>query len=357
MKLRSRFLFKNKVPLLLWIVLIPFLYLLSVLYTLLMRIRRYLFAIGLLPSTKLPIVVIGVGNLSVGGTGKTPVVIELAKLLSHHGKVGVAMRGYRSSREHRSKCLIVTEQTSLSFQEVGDEGCLIRRHLPSVSLSIGKNRAQGAWELVQKKQIQYLLLDDGFQHLRIKKTADVLVIDASCGLGGYPLPLGWMREPWDLLKQADFILLNQPIGTQLGYLVAETLKKKYDKPMAIFEMPLIGFKDREDTMHSIEPGSRVGVFCGIGNPERFLHTLTSYPFHLEEVLILKDHEPITSFQLDQWMATCFKKGIKKIICTEKDMVKIPSSKLDSPKIVWACTDFNFVQGKEGFLSWIDSFSF
>ncbi|MFQ5817671.1 MAG: tetraacyldisaccharide 4'-kinase, partial [Terriglobia bacterium] len=166
---------------------------LAFLYAQFMRTRAVLYARGTLRARRLPAKVISVGNLTVGGTGKTPLVLWLAQRLQARGlKVAVLSRGYgRLTQEAR-----IFADGSPRVEEAGDEAVLLARRLVGVLLGIGGDRFAVGLHLAEKHHPDVFLLDDGFQHLRVARDLDIVVLDASDPFGGgYVLPAGRLREP------------------------------------------------------------------------------------------------------------------------------------------------------------------
>jgi tetraacyldisaccharide 4'-kinase len=165
---------------------------------------------GLLRTRKLSIPVISIGNLTVGGTGKTPTTIYLARLLQGMGKrVGVLSRGYRGAASGDANVVSDGEKLRLGPGEAGDEPFLIAEKLPGIIVLTGKDRGL-AGEYAQKNfLIDVALLDDGFQHIKLKRDLDILLLDGINPLGnGYLLPRGNLREPPESIRRAHLVLVT-----------------------------------------------------------------------------------------------------------------------------------------------------
>src|SRR2546426_2611107 len=178
---------------------------LSRLYGLAMRARASLYARGLLKQQSLPCRVISVGNLTIGGTGKTPVVIAVATALRDRGrKVGVISRGYK--RRSRTSILEISDGRTLRGDpgDSGDEPFLIAQRCPGVPVAVGADRPRVGRYLLDRHHIETLILDDGYQHLALRRDVDLLVVDAAAPFGnGYLLPRGRLREPLSSMARAS----------------------------------------------------------------------------------------------------------------------------------------------------------
>src|SRR2546422_4631912 len=189
---------------------------LSRLYGLAMRARASLYARGLLKQQSLPCRVISVGNLTIGGTGKTPVVIALATALRDRGrKVGVISRGYK--RRSRTSILEISDGRTLRGHpgDSGDEPFLIAQSCPGVPVAVGADRPRVGRYLVDRFDLDTLVLDDGFQHLALRRDMDILVLDAGAPFGnGYLLPRGRLREPLSAMERASAVLVTRASQAQ-----------------------------------------------------------------------------------------------------------------------------------------------
>src|SRR3989442_6529994 len=184
---------------------------LSYLYGLAMRARAALYARGLLRQQILPCRVISVGNLTVGGTGKTAVVIALAAALRDRGgKLGVISRGYK--RRSGTSILEISDGRTLRGHpgDSGDEPFLIAQRCSGVPVAVGADRPLVGRYLVDRFDLDTLVLDDGFQHLALRRDMDILVLDAGAPFGnGYLLPRGRLREPLSAMERASAVLLTR----------------------------------------------------------------------------------------------------------------------------------------------------
>ncbi|STO93660.1 lipid A 4'kinase [Haemophilus pittmaniae] len=274
--------------------LLPF----SLLFWLISQVRRSLFQLGILATYRAPKPVIIVGNLSVGGNGKTPVVVWLVEQLRQRGlKVGVISRGYGSRAE--SYPLLVSAQTDPKCG--GDEPVLIAKRT-GAAVAISANRREAVELLLKSADCDLIIADDGLQHYKLQRDLEIVVMDAQRALGnGFVLPAGPLRELPGRLKSVDFVITN---GGQNVYSDAVMqLKPHYAVNLHSGELrPLNSFSE--------------GVaMAGIGNPQRFFTMLEDLGIHLSQTYAFADHQPFDEQLLNAMSRT------QPLFMTEKDAVK------------------------------------
>jgi tetraacyldisaccharide 4'-kinase len=275
---------------------------LSWIFQLVVTVRRKLYAVGLLPSGHPGVPVIVIGNISVGGTGKTPLTLWLAGQLAGRGlKVGIATRGLGGAT--RNARLVPPDADPLEF---GDEPVLLARRA-GCPVCVAASRFDAARELVAKG-CQAILCDDGLQHLALRRDLEVAVVDAARGLGnGWMLPAGPLRESVRRLDKVDMVVLN---GTQSPVLAvsADRVVRMALEPGAVHSLA----GHRLARLHDFRAGP-VHAFAGIGNPERFFSMLRANGIELR-AHPFADHHP--------YDASDFATGdAYPILMTEKDAVK------------------------------------
>jgi tetraacyldisaccharide 4'-kinase len=279
----------------------PLLRPLSALYGLFMRLRRAAYSRGWLASRHPGLPVIVVGNLTVGGTGKTPLVIWLAEQLRAAGqRPGVVLRGYGGYA--RAPRLVVASDEA---EAVGDEAVLIARRV-AVPVAVGVDRVAAA-QLLARRGCTLVLADDGLQHLALRRDFSIAVIDGARGFGnGALLPAGPLREPASLLDAVDVLVINGADSQGIG-------RSRQALRMDLQPGSLRALLDgREEPLQSLR-GVTVHAVAGIGNPRRFFDLLRSlgarpieHPF--------PDHHPFRARELS-W------EGAVRIVMTEKDAVR------------------------------------
>jgi tetraacyldisaccharide 4'-kinase len=281
---------------------------LSALFALVTGVRRALYRNGILRSTKVAAPVVVIGNITVGGTGKTPVTIWLAKELQRRGfRPGVISRGYGGM----SGKLPVQANNSSSAEIVGDEPLLIARR-SKVPVVVHRQRVAAAEELL-RIGVNVILADDGLQHYRLRRDYEIAVVDAARGFGnGWLLPAGPLREPPSRLRSVDRILLHRS-DRQVDKPGELKLPANVTSSFHLVNHALVSLQSGESRSFKEFRGKPVHAVAGIGNPERFFEaleqrglTIVRHPFADHAALDARD----LAFDDD-----CA------IVMTEKDAVK------------------------------------
>ncbi|MBT7295961.1 MAG: tetraacyldisaccharide 4'-kinase [Candidatus Thioglobus sp.] len=261
------------------------------------KLRRVLYQLGVLSTNKFQIPVVVVGNITVGGSGKTPIVLKLASYLKQQGKrVGVVSRGYGGS--HTGDSLLVEPSTDVKLS--GDEPLLIATQT-GLPVMINKNRSQAVRDLISQHQVEVVISDDGLQHYAMDRQVEIAVVDGNRRFGnGFFLPSGPLRESLGRLKQVDFVINNG--GLFPGEISAQIKPIGFVHLVTGERKPLDFFSDQP--VHAV---------AGIGHPQRFFQTLSQLDIQLH-AHEFKDHYSYQSADLE------FDDN-HPIIMTAKDWVK------------------------------------
>ena len=268
---------------------------LAVLYGTVVRLRGWLYRIGVMHSVRLPVPVVVVGNLSVGGTGKTPLTIALAEALRARGfRPGVVSRGHGGRQRQPT---LLGEHPDPA--EVGDEPCLIRAS--GVAVAIGRKRPAAA-RLLLDAGCNVLIADDGLQHYALARDVEICVIDGTRRFGnGHLLPAGPLREPLSRLSRVDFLVCN-------GVLPADG-----EFPMQLLGSEAVALHGAERRPLAALAGQRVHAVAAIGNPSRFFASLRATGIEPIEHAFT-DHHAFVAGDLD------FGDQLP-VLMTDKDAVK------------------------------------
>jgi tetraacyldisaccharide 4'-kinase len=288
-------------------------------YELFMRIRARAYAAGFLKVRNLGRPVISVGNLTVGGTGKTPAVAMLAKYFIARGKrVAVLSRGYGGSC--RGEAVVADGSTIfLSPREGGDEPCLLSASVPGLMVVVGANRYRAGLLALERLAPDIFILDDGFQHLRLSRTLDILLLDCRRPFGnGKTLPAGLLREPRSAAERADIIIHTRCSG-------AEDADVFPGKPSCRAFHHLVGATPLAGG--DMSPFDRFkglkGVACaGIADPSSFFHDLEDEGLTLVASLLFPDHCTYDGDEVERIREAMRGCGADYLIMTEKDGVKL-----------------------------------
>jgi tetraacyldisaccharide 4'-kinase len=329
----DRFLYQKEKPFWVKALLFP-LTLLSLPYQWGVRIRTILYSINLWKSRRLPCPVISVGNITVGGTGKTPLVITLAKGLMDRGiPMAILSRGYR--RKGSSKpCVSDGKTVLLSPEESGDEPFLMAKALKGVPVLIGKDRFATGQLALQRFEIRGVLLDDGYQHLQLHRDLNILLIDSEVGFGDHHvLPRGILREPLEHLHRAHLFLLTK-VEDPKNCRPLEKMIREIHPSSPVFHshyepQGLIG-PDGEWVELQALKGKKALAVSGIANPAYFSLLLRKCGMEDVREMIFPDHHRFTSKDL-----IAIEKESKEadwIVTTEKDIVKLGEMKIGHPPL-------------------------
>jgi tetraacyldisaccharide 4'-kinase len=308
---------------------------LSQLYGMYARVRRALYEAGWLKSERLKAVVISIGNVTIGGTGKTPMVLWLAERLLAQGKrVGILTRGYKGA--HGSS----------------DEVELLKRRLGGkVVFGVAADRFASGSRLETQQQVDVFLLDDGFQHLQLARDLDIVMVDGSRELDKeWLLPAGSLREPISACREADILVVTRKAeGSAIKALDSAA------QPILFAQTRLIGFhkfgfaSETKDCVH-LGPGPFV-AFCGIGNPAAFFDDLSRWQVPIVEKKVFPDHHKYSSIELEQLQAHSVACGAAGLVTTEKDAENLPSLNVCFP--IWIAVIDLVVDAERELLGAID----
>jgi tetraacyldisaccharide 4'-kinase len=286
---------------------------LSLIYQSGCQAKNAFYRINLLHPKKAPINVVSVGNISFGGSGKTPLVLALADYFLKNGiKPAVVTRGYMGKWEHTGGILSDGKNRSGNWTESGDEPFMISLNYPEIGVFVGKNRLKSC-EKAHDSGFQVVILDDGFQHRRLYRDLDIILYNPSENL-----PL---REPLASIKRADILLLKR--GAALRPDIA-ALTNSQGVDTFIYSVSDAGFYnlDRKEESESTLKNKRVLAFCGIARPRRFLALLEQTGIMPVHFISFPDHHPYPSKSVERIVDLYNSQEAEVCITTEKDAVKI-----------------------------------
>jgi tetraacyldisaccharide 4'-kinase len=267
--------------------------------------------------------VISVGNIAVGGTGKTPLTLHLARVLSKKCKVAIVSRGYRSIAERSSQPVIVSrgEKLLCSWQEAGDEPCLLAQQLPGVLVIAGRDRSAGV-RLAKREGAQMIILDDGLQHRRLQRQVDIVVLDGNDPFGGGALlPRGRLRDVPETLQHAQWIVVTH--RSHIDPVLSQRIRQYTSAPIVAAQLKVRQVEDIANNQLINLHGKRVAVFCGIGSPKNFLSTIEKMGATVVNSMLLGDHRSLSMDNLTAFAEQSAAQGAELLVCTAKDRVKLP----------------------------------
>jgi len=296
----------------------------SPLYQGVTTLRAVLYDKKILPSKKLPKPVISVGNLTTGGTGKTPLVIEIVRQLSRQGlRLAVLSRGYKGNSREPVNLVSDTTQVLMDAKSAGDEPCLMARKLPGTPVLTARKRYRAGLEALQRFSIDALILDDGFQHLPLQRQADILLLDGEKPFGEKQcLPGGDLREGPSALARADLVVLTGRPSEENRIRIerlapSATLHSIRFQATGVLHLPT----EREEPLHILK-GMPLFAFAGIAHPERFYSSLISSGVDLRGRRSFPDHHNYRREELDALIKEGTARRAEGLITTEKDAVRM-----------------------------------
>jgi len=293
-------------------------------------IRNYLYDIKLFKSTQLPCKVISIGNITVGGTGKTPTVIAIAKFLQQQNKtVAVLSRGY--GRKSTGTQLVTDGRTNpTNWKNVGDEPTLMAKHIPGIPIVVDENRIRGGKYLIDKFHPEIIILDDGFQHRKIYRDVDIVLVNSN--MSKYKnriLGFRTFREPWKSLRRTHLIFLTKSDFVAPSSKILEKLKA-IDLPFFNANINpssyLIDYQNNKIDLDCFD-GKTVLLFSGIGDPESFEKTVQSLNLRILNTINFMDHKNYSKSDIKKIRNKYINLGADVIITTEKDFLKIGETDL------------------------------
>lgn len=334
---------------------------LSYIYRYIIKCRNELYDRGLMRRYVPPIpLVISIGNIVVGGTGKTPITLLIAKSFYERYLIAILSRGYRSKAENLDNPVILCagEGPIFPVSYCGDEPYLFAQRLPKALVIVGRDRKKSSL-LAAKHGVQVVLLDDALQHRHLARDFDVIVVDAKDPFGhGYLLPRGFLREEVTALKRANLIVLNHVNDSLKIEEIKSKIRAHSAAPIVSTCEYVTAIRDLKGETVQFSDEKKVGMFCSIAQPDHFRYTLEQEGFTVIQEYCLPDHAEIHEKHLEQFAQACLKKGAHWLICTEKDRVKLHEFLVLSLPVIWVQIEIQIIDGKEEwnqFLSQAETF--
>src|SRR5881398_2860803 len=342
------------------------LYALSFVYDRLVQVRLYLYRKRVLRERALGCLVISIGNLTVGGTGKTPVVEKFARALQAGGRrVAILSRGYKSVAKPSKRSWIdrlrgvapdppriVSDGQSLLLDSLtaGDEPYMLANNLKDVIVLVDKDRVKSGLFAIKELKADTLLLDDGLQYLHLKHPLDIVLIDRQAPFGNeHLLPRGTLREPPRNLRRASYIFITKSTGEPNDQLIKRI--RRYNRTAEIIEcahkpLHLQNVLTGEQFPLERLRDTYIGSICGIAAPESFEEGLQKLGARLELSKRYTDHHRYTEAELNSFITRCVRRDLEMIVTTEKDAVRFPRvTKTDVP-ICFLRVEIEILSGHE-----------
>jgi tetraacyldisaccharide 4'-kinase len=318
--------------------------LLSFIYLAVVQLRLYLYRKRILKERQLGCLVISIGNLTVGGTGKTPVVEKFARALHSGGRrVAILSRGYKSIDRRKKKTWwekalgqgletpprVVSDgkRVLLDSGTSGDEPYMLASNLRGVAVVVDKDRVKGGLHALKELGVDTLLLDDGLQYLHLKHRLDIVLVDRQAPFGNeHLLPRGTLREPPRNLRRASYIFITKCNGEPNDELIQRI--RQHNRTAEIIECthrPLYlkhVYKEERLPLDYLK-GLYIGSLCGIAAPESFEDGLRKLGAKIELSRHFADHHRYAQKELTSFLQRCVRRDVSAVITTEKDAVRLP----------------------------------
>jgi len=294
------------------------------LYSTVIRLRNFLYSKGWLKTYRANAIVFSIGNITTGGTGKTPLTIWLCRFLQNKNiACAILTRGYKTDAEKRVSSIEYRVSRT-------DEPAILAESCPEAKVIVNPDRVAGAAVAVGKFGAKVLIMDDGFQHRRLGRDLDIVTIDATCPFGyGKMLPAGLLREPAASLKRADAVVItrcNQTGETELAQLEEKLRLVNPDMIIARSMHNPICVKSIGHKEISLEElkDKKIFAFCGIGNPDAFLNTIKELGLNLVGSKIYNDHYRYTDNCFTRILEEAEHLKADVILTTQKDWYSSPA---------------------------------
>lgn len=320
------------------------LWLLTPLYRLVVQLRNLAYDRGWKQTVAAPLRVISIGNLTTGGTGKSPLVIWLAEQLrARERRICVLSRGYKGTAGGEN-----------------DEALELAERLPDVPQLVNPDRAASAQIASEELEMEVALLDDGFQHRQLRRDLDLVLIDATEPFGfGHLLPRGLLREPRASLRRADRLVItrsDQVAPERLAALRQELERFCPAERIATCAMLPRRLRQADGRLFPLDQvaGKKLFAFCGLGNPAAFFRTAEQLGQSLVGAQAFPDHHAYTPDELNQLAEAGRACGAEGLICSHKDLVKLGRNQLGAIPLYALVIEVQFLDGERELLAAVDA---
>lgn len=340
-------------------------------YRMAVQFRHWLYERRIIRYQALGCLLVSIGNLTCGGTGKTPVVEVFARSLSQKGrKVAILSRGYRRKKRtfweklvhafHSGEMELPPQVVSdgrnllMDSEHAGDEPYMLASNLPDVAVVVDKNRVKSGIHAIDEFETDVIILDDGFQYLRLKPHINIVLVDSTDPFGnGHVLPRGILREPIKNIRRADYIFLTKSDGSHKNAHLKRFLRRHTrraeiieccHKPQHLVKL----FSNREEKELSFLNGKKVAALSAIARPESFENFLEQLGAELVAKDHFADHHRYTTQEIIDFINTAKASGADMVVTTEKDAVRIPHIERCDVPIYYLRIQIDILSGKESF---------
>jgi tetraacyldisaccharide 4'-kinase len=323
-----------------WALLVP-----SFFYRIVVVFRNRLYDMSVLKTVKVPAAVISIGNITTGGTGKTPLVAWLCNHYTAKGiSTAVLTRGYKSKDS-----------------VFADEPAMLAKASPDAKVIVNPDRIAGAQRAISEYNAKLLIMDDGFQHRKLARDIDIVAVDATEPFGYEKiLPAGLLREPLDSLKRANAVVItrsNQNSPEKISEIKDRISQINSDIVFASAVHKPLGIKLIKDDQMQLKEliGKKIYAFCGIGNPASFFQTLSDMALNIVGTKVYNDHHMYTDADIAAIYEDASYKQAQLVLTTHKDWIKTALLSIDKFEIPFAALliELQFISGQENIIALVD----
>lgn len=329
---------------------------LSNLYKKIVGFKNYLYDKDYFQSLELPVPVLSLGNLTMGGTGKTPLTDFCLKYYQRRRiKTAVVSRNYKAQVQEAAEVDLKHENAAAHF---GDEPVLLAERNPHVHFFVGPLKYETALFAMEKLNPSLVVVDDGFQHRKLHRDVDIVILDATERLENYAcLPVGRAREPWEALARATAFVVTK-VNLAPPQQVEELIEKlrpfgKLVVPMSYELMRIRALQGSEEQQLKDLKGQKVMLVSGIAQPLSYEKNLEKFSLQIVEHLKYRDHHPYSREDVDALIKRWREAGSPKIITTEKDFVKLKALWLKEVPLWYSPLEVQIQAQEDGFYEILD----
>ena len=294
--------------------------------------RNIFYNFNFFVSRRVPAKVISIGNITAGGTGKTPAVIYLSKFFKNNNyKVAVLSRGY-GRKTAGTQVVTNGKKKDIDWRNFGDEPTLIAKKLEDVPVVVDQNRHRGATYIVEKFRPDIIILDDAFQHRSLERDLDVVLLNTQAPKSDYKLiPHGLLREPMSHLKRADIIIFTKSNGSEPSKKILNAAKKT-NHPIFYSSIRINGFSDSNSTTFKPNPNTKAVAVSAIADPQSFYRSLQDTSIDVVDKISYIDHYEFKQNDIEDLKKALVESGADIIVTTEKDLVRLNTLDLKEIKL-------------------------
>ncbi|UCD80553.1 MAG: tetraacyldisaccharide 4'-kinase [Desulfobacterales bacterium] len=346
-------------------------YMISLFYGAGQKIRQLGYRRKILPARGLPCKVVCVGNIAVGGTGKTPMTMYVAEKMKQFGyQPAIVSRGYRGEAQNRGGVVSDGRSICMGPEQAGDEPYLLAGRLKDVPVIVGKDRYAAGMLALKKFQPDVIVLDDGFQHLRLHRDVDLVLLDHRQPFGNmHLLPRGILREPISGLERATACILTRYRADTAGSAASSiaSIRQHYPQlPVFTSSYTPYWYTIRSGAQISIDEnaerlspeavqrwiGTKIFGFSGIARNQDFQNTVKDLGFKTAGFFEFSDHHCYTPHDLNQILAAAEKADVNCLITTEKDLVRLPPDNPFHLDLIVVGVRISFGDGEQNFITFL-----